>query len=193
MQHSQDTVPAIEIDHGNPAYSLVILRTGGERLRPETEGPRSAFNSLGTKRSLRNGVCVIMRIATLLTAALLSGMLSGCAIGPKYHRPLVQTPNSFSRSGRHLGEETRTRHSKLRTGRIDAFRGELQIVILFEGRTYEFLQLWILKHLTILSFTRRLLRMPICRGGTSILQLHPTLDNLVTRPVWFQSDTKMFA
>ena len=54
------------------------------------------FNSLGIiKRSLRNGVCVMIRIAKLLTAALLSGVLSGCAVGPKYHRPVVQTPNSF--------------------------------------------------------------------------------------------------
>ena len=36
-----------------------------------------------------------MRIAKLLTAALLSGVLSGCAVGPNYHRPAVQTPNSF--------------------------------------------------------------------------------------------------
>jgi multidrug efflux system outer membrane protein len=36
-----------------------------------------------------------MRIANLLTAALLSGVLSGCAVGPNYHRPAVQTPNSF--------------------------------------------------------------------------------------------------
>jgi multidrug efflux system outer membrane protein len=31
----------------------------------------------------------------LLTAALLSGVLSGCAVGPNYRRPTVQTPNSF--------------------------------------------------------------------------------------------------
>src|SRR5580692_1602843 len=36
-----------------------------------------------------------MRIAKLLTAALLSGVLSGCAVGPNYHPPAVQTPNSF--------------------------------------------------------------------------------------------------
>src|ERR1700758_2487446 len=36
-----------------------------------------------------------MRIAKLLTTALLSGVLSGCAVGPHYHRPAVQTPNSF--------------------------------------------------------------------------------------------------
>ena len=35
------------------------------------------------------------RIAKLLTAALLSGVLSGCAVGPNYHRPAVQPPNSF--------------------------------------------------------------------------------------------------
>jgi multidrug efflux system outer membrane protein len=36
-----------------------------------------------------------MKIAKLLSAALLSGMLAGCMVGPKYHRPAVQTPNSF--------------------------------------------------------------------------------------------------
>jgi multidrug efflux system outer membrane protein len=36
-----------------------------------------------------------MRISKLLTTALLSGVLSGCAVGPHYHRPAVQTPNSF--------------------------------------------------------------------------------------------------
>lgn len=36
-----------------------------------------------------------MRIARLLTAALLSGVLMGCAVGPNYHRPAVRTPNSF--------------------------------------------------------------------------------------------------
>src|SRR5580704_7342857 len=36
-----------------------------------------------------------MRIAKLLTAVLLSGVLSGCAVGPNYHRPAVQTPISF--------------------------------------------------------------------------------------------------
>jgi multidrug efflux system outer membrane protein len=42
-----------------------------------------------------SGACAIMRIRKLLTAALLSGMLSGCAVGPNYHRPAVQPPNSF--------------------------------------------------------------------------------------------------
>lgn len=37
----------------------------------------------------------MMRMAKLVTAALLSGVLSGCAVGPNYHRPGVQTPNSF--------------------------------------------------------------------------------------------------
>src|SRR5271167_1112485 len=37
----------------------------------------------------------MMKIAKLLTAALLSGVFSGCAVGPNYHRPAVQTPNSF--------------------------------------------------------------------------------------------------
>src|ERR1700686_5390214 len=36
-----------------------------------------------------------MGIAKLLTGALLSGLLSGCAVGPNYHRPAVQTPNSL--------------------------------------------------------------------------------------------------
>jgi multidrug efflux system outer membrane protein len=36
-----------------------------------------------------------MKIAKLLTAAFVSGVLSGCAVGPNYHRPAVQTPNSF--------------------------------------------------------------------------------------------------
>ena len=42
-----------------------------------------------------SGVCEIMRIAKLLTSALLAGVLSACAVGPKYHRPAIQTPNSF--------------------------------------------------------------------------------------------------
>lgn len=37
----------------------------------------------------------MMRIAKLLTAAVLSGVLSGCAVGPNYHRPAVQAPISF--------------------------------------------------------------------------------------------------
>jgi multidrug efflux system outer membrane protein len=37
----------------------------------------------------------MIRIAKSLTAALLSGVLSGCAAGPNYHRPAVQAPNSF--------------------------------------------------------------------------------------------------
>src|ERR1700740_2691944 len=35
-----------------------------------------------------------MRISQLLTTALLSGVLSGCAVGPHYHRPAVQAPNA---------------------------------------------------------------------------------------------------
>lgn len=35
------------------------------------------------------------RIAKLLNVAFLSGVLVGCAVGPNYHRPPVQTPNSF--------------------------------------------------------------------------------------------------
>jgi outer membrane protein, multidrug efflux system len=37
----------------------------------------------------------MMRIAKLLTAALFSCLFLGCAVGPNYHRPVVQTPNSF--------------------------------------------------------------------------------------------------
>ena len=37
----------------------------------------------------------MMRMAKFVTATLLSGVLSGCAVGPNYHRPAVQTPNSF--------------------------------------------------------------------------------------------------
>ena len=36
-----------------------------------------------------------MKIAKLLTAGLLAGMLGGCAVGPNYHRPAVQTPSAF--------------------------------------------------------------------------------------------------
>ncbi len=36
-----------------------------------------------------------MRIAKLLNVALLPIMLAGCMVGPNYHRPSVQTPNSF--------------------------------------------------------------------------------------------------
>ena len=36
-----------------------------------------------------------MRIHKLLTAGVLSGILSGCAVGPNYHRPVVQAPNTF--------------------------------------------------------------------------------------------------
>lgn len=35
------------------------------------------------------------RIAKLFSAALLCGMLGGCMVGPKYHRPVVQTPASY--------------------------------------------------------------------------------------------------
>ncbi len=36
-----------------------------------------------------------MKIANLLIVALLSGIFPGCAVGPNYRRPAVQTPNSF--------------------------------------------------------------------------------------------------
>jgi multidrug efflux system outer membrane protein len=37
----------------------------------------------------------MMKIARLLGAILTSGILVGCAVGPKYHRPAVQTPTTF--------------------------------------------------------------------------------------------------
>ena len=37
----------------------------------------------------------MMKIARLLGAILTSGILVGCAVGPKYHRPAVQTPTKF--------------------------------------------------------------------------------------------------
>lgn len=36
-----------------------------------------------------------MKIATFLSAVLSAGLLVGCAVGPKYHRPAMQTPNAF--------------------------------------------------------------------------------------------------
>jgi multidrug efflux system outer membrane protein len=36
-----------------------------------------------------------MKITKLLSAILLSGMLVGCMVGPKYHRPTVQTPAAY--------------------------------------------------------------------------------------------------
>ena len=36
-----------------------------------------------------------MKLAKLLTAMLASGLLSGCMVGPKYHRPAVQTPTAY--------------------------------------------------------------------------------------------------
>ena len=37
----------------------------------------------------------MMRIAKLLSATLLTTLLVGCMVGPKYHRPAVQTPLPF--------------------------------------------------------------------------------------------------
>jgi outer membrane protein, multidrug efflux system len=37
----------------------------------------------------------MMRIAKLFSAALLSCVMVGCMVGPNYHRPSVQTPNSY--------------------------------------------------------------------------------------------------
>ena len=36
-----------------------------------------------------------MKIVTLFSTVLISGLLVGCAVGPKYHRPAVQTPTAF--------------------------------------------------------------------------------------------------
>ena len=36
-----------------------------------------------------------MKIAKFLVAVLICGVLVGCAVGPKYHRPAVQTPTAF--------------------------------------------------------------------------------------------------
>jgi len=35
------------------------------------------------------------KISNLIAAVLCSGFLSACMVGPKYHRPVVQTPNTF--------------------------------------------------------------------------------------------------
>src|SRR4029077_9893372 len=35
------------------------------------------------------------KIVRLFIAVLSSGLLVGCAVGPKYHRPALQTPNGF--------------------------------------------------------------------------------------------------
>ena len=35
------------------------------------------------------------KITNLIAAVLCSGFLSACMVGPKYHRPVVQTPNAF--------------------------------------------------------------------------------------------------
>lgn len=35
------------------------------------------------------------RIRNLIATVLCSGFLSACMVGPKYHRPVVQTPNTF--------------------------------------------------------------------------------------------------
>jgi multidrug efflux system outer membrane protein len=37
----------------------------------------------------------IMKLAKLLIAMLASGLLAGCMVGPKYHRPAVQTPTAY--------------------------------------------------------------------------------------------------
>src|SRR5271155_403225 len=37
----------------------------------------------------------IMKLAKLLTAMIACGVLAGCTVGPKYHRPAVQTPTAY--------------------------------------------------------------------------------------------------
>src|SRR5271163_4656907 len=36
-----------------------------------------------------------MKLARLLVAMLVAGLLAGCMVGPKYHRPVVQTPTAY--------------------------------------------------------------------------------------------------
>jgi len=36
-----------------------------------------------------------MKLADLLIAMLVSGLLAGCMVGPKYHRPAIQTPTAY--------------------------------------------------------------------------------------------------
>src|ERR1700751_4212 len=68
-------------------WHLAVYAFTCARRLEDSHGNRTAKES--------NGVSATMRIAKLLTAALLSGVHSGCAVGPHYHRPAVQTPNSF--------------------------------------------------------------------------------------------------
>src|SRR5271154_5862863 len=37
----------------------------------------------------------IMKLAKFMTAMFASGLLAGCTVGPKYHRPAVQTPTAY--------------------------------------------------------------------------------------------------
>ena len=36
-----------------------------------------------------------MKLARLLMATLVSGVLAGCMVGPNYHRPNIQTPTVY--------------------------------------------------------------------------------------------------
>jgi multidrug efflux system outer membrane protein len=49
-----------------------------------------AMISTDSKRS-----CALMKVAKSLSAILLSTMFVGCMVGPKYHRPTVQTPAAY--------------------------------------------------------------------------------------------------
>src|SRR5271170_2622141 len=40
-----------------------------------------------------------MKLAPLLSAVLGSGLAAGCMVGPNYHKPVVQTPDSFRDPG----------------------------------------------------------------------------------------------
>src|SRR5467141_3910946 len=35
------------------------------------------------------------KLASLMTAALTSALISGCTVGPNYHKPVVQTPTAY--------------------------------------------------------------------------------------------------
>jgi len=37
----------------------------------------------------------IIKLAKFLTAMFACGVLAGCTVGPKYHRPAVQTPTAY--------------------------------------------------------------------------------------------------
>ena len=48
------------------------------------------------------------KIRNLIAAVLCSGFLSACMVGPKYHRPVVQTPNTFRDLAQNLHIQAQT-------------------------------------------------------------------------------------